>query len=201
MTGVKDKYTTLACDAVFELKVNRSKFIAHAFPADDAENSLKKIESVRKELHDARHHPFAYRLSDENSFRFNDDGEPSGSAGKPILDAIDKHGLRNTLVVVTRYSGGVKLGVGGLKRAYFEAADMCLGSAEIKEVLITKDITIKFGFKYIGGVMNMVAREGIRILEDKSTNNSMLVCRVRLGLIDRFRKEVTELTNGSADFV
>ncbi len=197
---MKDNFITIGAEAVYELKVSRSKFIAHAFPVYDAGSALKNVENVRKNLYDARHHPFAYRLSDENLFRFNDNGEPSGSSGKPILDAIDKHGLRNTLIVVTRYFGGIKLGVGGLKRAYFEAADMCLSKAEINEVLISEDITIKFDFKYIGGVMNLAVRAGIKILEDKSTDKSVIVCRVRLGLIEGFRKEVTELTNGSADF-
>jgi uncharacterized YigZ family protein len=201
MSVVNDNFTMLAREAIFELKVNKSKFIAHAFPVIDSESAVRKIESVRKDMHDARHHPYAYRLSDENSFRYNDDGEPSGSSGKPILDAIDKHGLRNTLVIVTRYFGGVKLGVGGLKRAYFEAADECLSGAKIKEVFITEDITIKFDFKYIGGVMNLASKAGIKILEDRSTDKSVIVCRVRLGLIESFCKEVTDLTNGSADFV
>jgi len=198
---LKDNYMTIGAEAVYELKVSRSKFIAHAFPVIDPESAVKNLESLRKELYDARHHPFAYRLLDENLYRFNDDGEPSGSSGKPILDAIDKHGLRNTLIVVTRYFGGVKLGVGGLKRAYFEAADTCLSVAEISEVLITEDITIKSDFKYVGGVMNLAARSGIKILENKSTDKSVIVCRVRRGLIESFRNEVTELTNGSAEFM
>ena len=119
---IKDSYKTILIPSEGELKVSKSKFISQIYPVTNSEEVNQTLTSAKKKYYDAAHHPYAYRLgSDENNFRYSDDGEPSGSGGKPIMEVIDKFELTNILIVVTRYFGGVKLGVGGLRRAIFEA--------------------------------------------------------------------------------
>ena len=120
---VHDEYVTLKGESGGELKVQGSRFISTAYSAGSAEEVEKIVAARRKKYHDASHHCYAYRLGPGGeTFRINDDGEPSGTGGRPILAAIDREGLTDTLVMVTRYFGGIKLGTGGLARAYGQAA-------------------------------------------------------------------------------
>ena len=152
-----DSYKTILQSCEAELKVSKSKFISQISPVNNSEEINKALISVRKKNYDAAHHPFAYRLGlDENNFRYSDDGEPSGSAGKPIMEVIDKFELTNVLLVVTRYFGGVKLGVGGLRRAIFEASELVVQNAEIITKQITENFNIEFDYKYIGAIMNFI---------------------------------------------
>ncbi len=193
----QDSYITLSQQTTIELKIQRSKFIANAYPLSNAEESNDILNHTRKEYFDARHHPFAYVLFEKDNFRYNDDGEPSGTSGKPIYDAINKHGFKNVLVVVTRYFGGIKLGVGGLKRAYFSAADDCLKIAERRNVILTDRKIIQFNYNYISAVMKFIETNLITIVENKSTDVVILVCDVRLSLLDKFNTELIDITKGT----
>ena len=109
-----DKYYTIKAAKRTEIKIKGSKFIGSAIPVNTKEEALNKLQDIRSEFYDATHNCFAWQIGhDKNDFRFSDDGEPSGSAGKPILQAIEKFNISNVLVVVTRFFGGTKLGVGG----------------------------------------------------------------------------------------
>lgn len=196
---MKDSYVTLSSGYEKELKINKSVFIANAFPVSTAEDCTDKLGIIRKKYHDASHHPFAYRLADSVSFRYNDDGEPSGSSGKSVLDAIDKHELLGVFVVVTRYFGGIKLGVGGLKRAYFGSADECLSQAPKKEVVLADDLGLIFDFSYLGAVMRYIEKMKIKVAENSSSDKARLKCLVRIGLTEDFKKDILEITNGSAE--
>ena len=194
---VKDSYITLLKHSTIELKIQRSKFIANAFPLTAPEESNEILNKIRKEYFDARHHPFAYVLFEKDNFRYNDDGEPSGSSGKPIYDAINKHGLKDVLVVVTRYFGGIKLGVGGLKRAYFDAADECLKISDKREVVLKARKIIEFNYGYISAVMNFIELNKINIIENNSTDKVKLICDVRFNMLEKFNTELFDITNGT----
>lgn len=197
-----DSYKTILTPAEAALKVSKSKFISQAYSVLNPEEVNQRLISVKKKYYDAAHHPYAYRLGlDENNFRYSDDGEPSGSAGKPIMEVIDKFELTNVLLVVTRYFGGVKLGVGGLRRAIFEAAELAVNNSEIITNQITKDFKIEFDYKYIGAVMNFLEKEQIIILSNTSDDKVKLECSVIVSKIERFKDELGKLTNASLTFI
>ncbi len=193
-----DSYKTILIPAEAELKISKSKFISQIYPVTNSEEVNQTLTSARKKYYDAAHHPYAYRLGlDENNFRYSDDGEPSGSAGKPIMEVIDKFELTDTLIVVTRYFGGVKLGVGGLRRAIFEAAELAVQNSQIVTKQITEDFKIEFDYKYIGAVMNFLEKEQIIILSNTSDDKVKLQCSVIISKIERFKDELGKLTNAS----
>lgn len=196
-----DSYKTILLPAEAELKVSKSKFISQIYPVTNPEKINQTLISAKKKFYDAAHHPYAYRLGlDANNFRYSDDGEPSGSAGKPIMEVIDKFELTNTLIIVTRYFGGVKLGVGGLRRAIFEASELAIQNAEIVTRQITEDFKIEFDYKYIGAVMNFLEKEQIMILSNTSDNKVKLECSVIVSKIETFKKELGKFTNASVIF-
>ena len=133
-------------------KVKGSRFIAHVAPAASAEDAVAFLEARRAEYRDATHNCFAWRLGDADAFRAGDDGEPSGTAGRPILREIDGRRLLRVVVVVTRYFGGTKLGTGGLIRAYGGAAAAALDQAEIVESRIRRTLRLRFGYDLSGTV-------------------------------------------------
>ncbi|MBK6875573.1 MAG: YigZ family protein [Ignavibacteria bacterium] len=195
-------YKTISERSVFELKESKSRFIAVALNVQTAEEGMKLFSKVRREYYDAAHFPFAYRVNPSGDmFRYSDDGEPSGSGGKPIYDAVVKHSLTNTLVVVVRYFGGIKLGVGGLKRAFFEAADQCLASAKVKEIFITVKINLEFGYKYISAIMKLIEDDDVKILENNSGEACQLIVDVRVAVVDDFRKKIITASNGSINII
>jgi len=193
-----DNYKTILIPSEAELKVSRSKFISQIYPVTNTDEVNETIAAARKKYYDAAHHPFAYRLGlDKNNFRYSDDGEPSGSAGKPIMEVIDKNELTNVLIIVTRYFGGVKLGVGGLRRAIFDACELVVQNAEIIIKQITEEFFIEFDYKYIGAVMNFLEKDGIIILNNNSDDKVKLECEVIVSKIERFKDELGKLTNAS----
>ncbi|MBX7045765.1 MAG: YigZ family protein [Ignavibacteria bacterium] len=193
-----DRFKTIISPAEAELKVSKSKFISQVFPVLNSEEVNQALLLSRKKYYDAAHHPFAYRLGlDKNNFRYSDDGEPSGSAGKPIMEVIDKNELTNVLLVVTRYFGGVKLGVGGLRRAIFDASELVVQTAKIITKQISENFLIEFDYKYIGAVMNFLEKERIIILNNTSDDKVKLQCEVIVSKIERFKDELGKLTNAS----
>ena len=127
-----DAYRSLAAPSEGLFKDNGSRFIALAYPVETEEEVKNIVAALRKEYHDARHHCYAYRLGYQgNIFRASDDGEPAGSAGRPILGQIDSAGLSDVLVVVVRYFGGIKLGIPGLIRAYKTSTADAIGNGQI----------------------------------------------------------------------
>lgn len=193
-----DRFKTIISPVEAELKVSKSKFISQVFPVLNSEEVNQALLLSRKKYYDAAHHPFAYRLGlDKNNFRYSDDGEPSGSAGKPIMEVIDKNELTNVLLVVTRYFGGVKLGVGGLRRAIFDASELVVQTAKIITKQITENFLIEFEYKYIGAVMNFLEKEGIIILNNTSDDKVKLQCEVIVSKVEKFKDEIGKLTNAS----
>lgn len=195
---ILDSYFTIEGNNVVTLKVSRSNFIAQAFPVESEQEISDVLDKVKKKYYNARHHPFAYRLGLENiNFKTNDDGEPAGTAGKPILEAIDKFDLTNVIVIVTRYFGGIKLGVGGLRRAYFDAVEECIKSAKIIEKFLYEQLKLEFEYKFINGVMKLLEEENVRINRNESDEKVKLYCAVRLSKIKKVKEDLINITNGT----
>lgn len=160
------RYLTIAKPSEGLFKDKGSKFLAFADPVRDEAAIKERIEQLRKEFHDARHHCFAWRLgADMEHYRVNDDGEPSGTAGKPILGQILSRELTHVLVVVVRYFGGTKLGVSGLIQAYRQAAADALEQAVIVEVKVRRKLRVEFPYSSMNGVMKVTKDHGLVIRE------------------------------------
>jgi uncharacterized YigZ family protein len=158
-------------------KDRKSKFLGYALPFDDVEQLKPLIEKLKKEHHSARHWCYAYRVGIEKiNERANDDGEPSNSAGMPILGQINAKNLTNILVVVVRYYGGVKLGVGGLMNAYKTATQMVLDEVEIIEKIRTKDLSILFKYDDMNKVMRIIKEHKLNIkLQDLQAEGTIIL--------------------------
>lgn len=186
-----DTYKTISTPCIGEYKEKGSKFLAYAF-AVLTENEIKAhLEHLKKEHFKARHHCYAYRLGLKGQqFRANDDGEPSGTAGYPILGQIDSFGLNNILVVVVRYFGGTKLGTSGLKTAYKEAARDALEQAEIIEKIVEDQFTIIFDYAQTSDIMNYLKLENIAILETKYDEKTSLTISIRKNDSAKFLEKI-----------
>ena len=193
-----DSYRTLARPASAEPpKTKGSRFIGEAFPVATEEEAMARLEAVRKREHAATHWCWAYRLGVEgDAFRYSDDGEPSGSAGAPILRQIEARELTNTLVVVTRYYGGTKLGTGGLVRAYGEAASEVLDAARIVEHVVRVPVRLRFAYDDTSPAMHTVNRFDAEIAEQHYAEDTELVVRVRRSEADALRAAFVEALGG-----
>lgn len=160
-----DRYKTIKGTAAGLYKEKGSKFIASVVHVTTEEEAKSVITQIKNEYHDARHHCYAYRVNPENIlFKSSDDGEPSGTAGKPILNQIYSNELFNVLVVVTRYFGGTKLGVSGLIRAYKTAASDALSNAEIVYEILTRRLRLHFNYPLMNNVMRIVKEENLTVI-------------------------------------
>ena len=187
-----DAYRSIAARSEGLFKDNGSRFIALAFPVETEDQVREIVASLRKEYHDARHHCYAYRLGYRGDrFRANDDGEPSGSAGRPILGQIDSMGLSDVLVVVVRYFGGIKLGIPGLIRAYRTSTADALGRAEIVEKVAGKRFRLTFDYLSMNGVMKVLKDLGLSPAGQDFGLQCSLEVRVRLALEEDFRSRLS----------
>lgn len=154
---MSDIYKSIAAKSDGLFKDNGSRFIASAWPVESEEEVKAIIDSLKKEYHDARHHCYAYRIGSKGGkWRANDDGEPSGSAGRPILGQIDSAGLSDVLVVVVRYFGGIKLGIPGLIRAYKTSTADALANASAVEKIAGSWFRLQFGYDRMPQVMKVL---------------------------------------------
>lgn len=193
-----DEFRTIRSESRAEAKVHASRFIATALQVTTKPAAEEFIARIRKEFWDATHNCFAYRLGVEGKeFRFNDDGEPSGSAGKPILTAIEKLELTNVAVVVTRYFGGTKLGVGGLARAYGDAAEHALMKAERITQYVTQTLEATFPHSHIGNVMHVVSKFGARIVETRYDEEIHMTLEVRGSRCEELKTTLVNQTSGN----
>lgn len=198
-----DTYRTITDRAEASFTEKRSKFIGFAIPVKTVEEVKLVVDEFRKKYYDARHVCWAYMLgADRTDFRANDDGEPSGTAGKPILGQINSNELTNVLVLVVRYFGGIKLGTGGLIVAYREAAALAIAEAEIVELTVDLQTSILFEYPLMNDVMRIVKDLDATVLAQKFEMDCKMTLEIRkadyqelvgrLGGIDGLRFEEQE---------
>ena len=178
---IKDTYRTIISPSEEVLfKDKNSKFFGYAFPVTTIDDIKNNIEILKKQHHSARHWCYAYQLGTEKTtYRVNDDGEPSNSAGQPIYGQIQSFNVTNILIVVVRYFGGVKLGVGGLINAYRTSAQFALENATIIEKTINKEYLITFDYKNMNKVMRIIKEKQIKIVNQKLELNCQIQISVR----------------------
>jgi uncharacterized YigZ family protein len=196
-----DEFTTIPHAGHAETRILGSRFLADAVHSGAREEAEVVLQGVRKKLYDASHHCFAYRLGcDGLEFRFSDDGEPGGTAGKPILAAIDREGVTDVLVVVTRYFGGTKLGTGGLVRAYGETALLAVRDAGRATRLIYASTSFAVGHSLVSQIMHVASRCGGRIADTRYDDLVHYRIEVRRSRLDAFRSDLVQATSGGVQF-
>ena len=180
MSILPDAYFTLAAPSTGEYKDRNSKFFAYAYPVQSESAALAQLELLRKEHFKARHHCFAWRLGPDGArHRANDDGEPSGTAGRPILGQIDAFGLTDVLIVVVRYFGGTLLGTSGLIQAYRESAAEALRQGQIVEKIIQDKFLFDFDYALMPEVMNAVKKLGLDLVREEYGDRGSMEIAIR----------------------
>ena len=183
-----DTYLTIAAPSEGLYKEKMSKFLAFAEPCRTSEQAKEIVTRYKKEYFDARHVCWAYMLGAERTdFRSNDDGEPSGTAGKPILGQINSFNLTDLCVIVVRYFGGIKLGTSGLIEAYRTAAQEALNAATIEEKIIEETITVHFQYPLLGDVMRIVKEENATVLSQDFVEDCRLTLSLRKNQMPKMR--------------
>lgn len=189
-----DTFTTIAGETGAVFTEKRSKFIAAALPVRTVEEVKAHLDTFQKKYYDARHVCYAYMLGAERKdFRANDNGEPSGTAGKPILGQINSRGLTDVLVVVVRYFGGIKLGTGGLIVAYRTAAAMALDEAETVEKTVDETVTVAFEYPFMNDVMRIVKEESPEIVEQSYDMDCLMTLRIRRSMMAGLRARLEKV--------
>lgn len=191
---IQDRYKSISAPATGLFKDKGSRFIAHSFPVENETEIKEIIESLKKEYHDARHHCYAYRLGRlGDKFRANDDGEPSSSAGRPILGQIISNELSDILIVVVRYFGGIKLGIPGLIRAYKTASAEAISNSKIIVKTECRNFRLLFEYISIESVMRLIKDLRIAILSQTITESCILDVRVKLSQELLFLEKVSNI--------
>jgi len=190
----------ITAEGVGEIIEKKSRFIGSAFYVETTEEAEKKIAELSKKYWDARHNCYAYVIGENSEIsKCSDNGEPSGTAGKPILEVIAGAGLTNTLIVVTRYFGGVLLGTGGLVRAYTQAAQAALSSSEVGEKVLSRLLTVTVDYSKVNNVQYFLAQSGISIKDSRYTDTASFdICvkesmlkQVESGLVQKCEGKIT----------
>jgi uncharacterized YigZ family protein len=195
-----DSYRTISSKIRNEIKIIDSRFIASAFSVSVKEEAEDIIKQMRKEFYDANHNCFAYRIGISGEvFRYSDDGEPSGTAGIKIYNAIQSKNVSDILVVVTRYFGGTKLGVGGLSRAYFDSAMSVLDKVKIVEKVLMEELTIKFPYDFTSQVMHTISRYEAKVIDTIYEEDVKMILSVRQAMVDIFKTELIDLCRGNVE--
>jgi uncharacterized YigZ family protein len=189
-----DSFTTIAAPAEATLKIQRSEFIGLAIPCSSGTEFASQLQKIQKQYFDATHHCWAYRLFDDGKFseRSSDAGEPSGTAGRPMALAISSSEIADAGVIVVRYYGGVKLGTGGLARAYRDATHAALGAAEKRARFVYQSVAVHIPFDRINSAYRMVDVPDVRLEREEYGEQNVFHYLVRLSHLDRFEHSLTE---------
>jgi uncharacterized YigZ family protein len=188
-----DEYKTLAISSKGVHKEKGSKFIAFAYSVFTEDEFKDKLQQLKQDYNDARHHCYAYRLgTGTQQYRFSDDGEPSSTAGKPIYGQIQSFELTNIAIIVIRYFGGTKLGVGGLITAYKEAAKNAIEKSKIITRTVDNFYEIQFGYEIMSDVMNFIKKNELDIISQSLEEKGVIQFRIRQSeaevLLEKFEK-------------
>lgn len=199
MFKILESYRTVGGYGQAEIVEKKSRFIAHVMPVKTEKEALENIEKIKKQYWDARHNVFAFQLGERNEIqRYSDDGEPSGTAGMPVLEVLRGEDIKDTLIVVTRYFGGTLLGTGGLVRAYGKSAKEGLLQAGIIERILYTQLSITVDYTLSGKVQYEIL-QGEHILQDTVyTHNVEFKVLCRVSMTEGFVKNIINVTNGQA---
>ncbi len=191
---MSDTYKTIEKLAEGTYSEKRSKFLAFAIPVHSLDEVKEHLKYYEKKYFDARHVCYAYMLgADRTNFRANDNGEPSGTAGRPILGQINSFGLTDILLLVVRYFGGIKLGTSGLIVAYKAAAQEALNAAVIIEKTVDAEVAFIFEYSFMNDVMRIVKEESPEIISQDFDNNCRMTLRIRKSQFDRLKERLQKV--------
>lgn len=194
-------YRTIYKYGEAETIINRSRFIGYAMPIETEEEALEFIDKIKTKHRDATHNVYAYAIGkDSNTQRFSDDGEPSGTAGIPVLEVIKKEDLRNVVVVITRYFGGVKLGAGGLIRAYTRGAKIGIEAGIMVDMVLHIRVKIRINYTLYGSVENYLITQEYIVDESIFDEAVNIFVYIEDSKLEDFYKIITDLTSGNAIF-
>lgn len=195
-----NKYRTIAKEAQTEIVEKRSRFIANVMPVSSEEEALKYLNIIKQKYWDARHNVYAYVIRENNLMRYSDDGEPSGTAGVPILEILKKEELTDLIVVVTRYFGGILLGTGGLVHAYSKSAKAGIEAAGITEMILCRKIILKCDYNLMGKLQYEIASFTDAFCSETNYGETVEISvYVAVESEDRFVAKITDATNAAAD--
>ena len=199
----EDYYQTIAAGAEAVLKVKGSRFLAYAAPAADKEAAELFLAGLRKRWFDATHHCYAWSLGSGAAqlSRASDDGEPAGTAGKPILAVLQGRELTQLIVVVVRYFGGTKLGTGGLVRAYTDSATLVLDQCRVEKIWHTRSLDLLLGYDQLSTILKLGERHGAVIGESDYGERVRLRLVLRQGEVSAFARAAVEMTHGQIQIV
>ncbi|ETT60281.1 MULTISPECIES: YigZ family protein [Paenibacillus] len=194
-----EHYRTVRSSGSKEVVIRKSRFIGHVMPVENEEEALLFIDDIKKKHWNATHNCSAYVIGERDEIqRQSDDGEPSGTAGKPILEVIRNQGVKNVAIVVTRYFGGIMLGAGGLIRAYTDGAVLALEAGEVITRVLRREVFVEIEYTWLGKVENELRGRGIQTGETLFTDKVTLLCLPRNDEGDTFMAWMTDLTQGQA---
>ncbi len=192
-----EKYLTISAQTVAEIVEKKSKFIAKIIPVESEEEAFAELEKVKKENRDARHNVFSYRIANGPE-RASDDGEPSGTAGVPILDILRGARLQNILVVVTRYFGGILLGTGGLVKAYTDSTKEALAKSNVIEKILQRQYEVEIPYSYNDKIVYFCKNNDYKVIDTKYEENAKLYIAVKNEVSAKFEQEMMDLSNREA---
>jgi len=194
MIKFTDKLKTIKSECESRLKEKGSTFISISKPIKNEEEAHQFLDSVRKKFYDATHHCYSYQFADGN-FKYSDDGEPGGTAGKRIYNAQNHFELTNLITIVIRYYGGVKLGVGPLGKAYYESALECLKSAEMEEQFLHEKIEIRYNFENSSLIHHLISKYSVIIKGTNFVPEPVILGLIMASAISDFQSELTAASN------
>lgn len=195
-----DFYFTIEEKQQNEIKINKSRFIATAIPVKNSDEAKEEYDKIKKQYHDASHNCWAWKFGENGlDFRYSDDGEPKGSAGKPILFTISKYDVSDILLVVTRFFGGKKLGVGGLVRAYSDAAEECLKLCEKRQIDITKKVKVFTTYEDLNVIKSLLDTYAVSY-EEHYTDLIDITAQIPVSKVEEFTSNITQKTNARSGF-
>lgn len=196
-----ERYLTVKEDGQSEIEIKKSRFICSFKRVTTEEEAKTFIQAVKKEHWKANHNCSAFVIGDKSEIqRSSDDGEPSGTAGIPMLEVLKKNELINVVAVVTRYFGGIKLGAGGLIRAYTQAVSHGLTEVSIVEGTLQQELAVAITYPQLGKLENFLELQQVTVKETRYTDQVIVVCMVDETDISQFKATVTELLNGQVTF-
>jgi uncharacterized YigZ family protein len=192
-----NEFLTIETQTSAEITEKKSKFIAQIIPVESEEEAFQKLEEVRKQNRDARHNVFSYRIANGPE-RASDDGEPSGTAGVPILDILRGSKLQNILVVVTRYFGGILLGTGGLVKAYTDSTKEALKQAQVITKILQMKYEVEVPYSYNDKIIYLCKNNGYEVIETKYEENAQIYVAVKKEFSSKFEQDIMDASNREA---